>query len=263
MASEKWIPYMMTTSLRKIIDSMRNHPNRVGIPVARGCVETGESTEDQSYPEVGITITTESKTKVELDWYGSSLWLDRVETRLDEIEPHDMSVRFMRLRFKGSDEFVDTLKGKWDRVNPDLSKGKFEIEDGVLNPNGYFYLDLRNEKPMFDINDYDVKSDVSWREYWKSLNDCEICGAPLLAHGFNRRMLEVVGLESKEINENVRRGARPNFNAGKGKNCAFLLYNDITSWISENIVAPTGYRSPNGRLYYRKGKEEQWVLERV
>lgn len=259
MAKKKFVPYLATTSLRKVIDSMKSHPLNLEITVARGYVRAGNRERTEFHTEVGWKEYENTTYEAELDWHGSGLWLDRVETRLDQSEAHDMSLKMLRVRFEGDEDLVEALKGKWPKVGEvDLSENQEATVTG-LPADSYFYLVLKNRKPGFPISQVNVKENVSWAKWWKKLNICDVCGKPLPAHNFNFRTLDVVGLESAYINDNVSRKHRPDFSS----EFHYDGRTDVTSWIHQQITGPTKLASPNGMKQYTREEGKQWVVESV
>lgn len=274
-SNEKRIPYLGTTSLRKVIKAVRSHPNNIDITVITGCVEVGDRERTQHHGEVGWKVFERTITEAEIDWKGSSLWLDRVESRLDESEAHDLSVRFMRTRCKGNEKLVEALsKNKW---NDKKTGNRVSIEEGKpfkydtdskkaltriqIPADSYFYFDFKNRNPNFDITNTNVKSNLSWEKWWNRLNTCEVCGKPLPAHGFQHRTLDVVEIQSKEIREGMNVKKEPDFNSkDKEEDSEFHRRNKIVKWIKNNLVDPMGFTSPKGHKLYKKDRMANWVL---
>lgn len=258
MTKMKFIPYLGTTSLRKVLNAVKTHDKNLEITLAKGRTKKGDETKTGEHTEIGLTEYERSVYKAELDWYGSGLWIDRTETKLDGMVPHDLSIRKLRLRFKADEKFVEALKGEWIRIG-DGEK----VTVNELPPDSYFYLIMKNKTPNplenGKIGNQEVEEGVSWKEWWQQNNFCEVCGDPLQAHGFKVRTLDAAGLESRYINENVSRNQRPDF--------SLEFLNDdrtaISRWIRNNIVKPTGLASPNGQKQYGKDKEEQWKLRNL
>ncbi|KXB01030.1 hypothetical protein AKJ41_03035 [candidate division MSBL1 archaeon SCGC-AAA259O05] len=73
MAKKKFVPYLATTSLRKVIDSMKSHPLNLEITVARGYVRAGNRERTEFHTEVGWKEYENTTYEAELDWHGGGI----------------------------------------------------------------------------------------------------------------------------------------------------------------------------------------------
>lgn len=244
MTRVRFIPYMMTSSLRKILDAFSDE----GITMLRGRRKSGECVEENKYSNVGLTLKERGNQEIIIDWKGSPVWGDRLISKIESGSPeHDVSVDEMRLRVDIDDEISGLMEGEWDRKDG----GKFEIEG--LSEDDHIYIEFGNKKSDFDVDDYNVMEDKTWSEHWVDINECDVCGQVLTEHGFKHSLFEVTSIESREVKETIPRSKRP---------IVDYQNSDIASWI-HNEVLPQDLTSPNGMKKLKLDTQDEWIVESV
>lgn len=244
MTEEKFIPYLMTTSLRNILDGFSDGD----ITMLESRRTSGECEEEQDFSEVGLTVNERSNQEIIVDWQGSPLWEERLISEIESrTRAHDISVERMRLRVDADRDISDLMKGKWETRSGEL----FEVRD--MPRNDKIYLDFTRKKPDFDINRFNVLENTTWEEHWNDINECDVCGENLCEHGFKHSLFEVTRLQSKTIKESIPKARRPIIEFHR---------DNIASWIHNNIL-PDGLTSPNGMKKLKLGTEQEWIVESV
>jgi len=246
---ERHVPYFATASLRKVIDSLDFR--KYSITRLKAKVNHSEVMGENEYTDIGMTVTERATSEVDIDYVGGGLYLNRLESRLDAIEPHDISIDEVRIRAKADDEIKEAIKRPWTKKDGTETDILEQISlDGIEK----CYVDFENEKVDFDWEYYNVSENRTFEEFWRGLNKCGVCGKPLEAHGFVHSTLKAKSIDFPWIRATLKKSQRPEINP---------FINVIAKWIFHNIVKPTGLNSPNGMFNYRLGKEEQWILEGV
>lgn len=243
---ERHIPYLATASLRKVIDGLNF--KKYDITRLKAKAKSSEVIDENEYSSVGMTITEKGTNETDIDYVGGGIRLNKLKSRLDIIEPHDISIDEIRIRAKADDEIKEAIKRTWtkhDGTETDILK-QLSLE-GIKK----VYVDFRNEKINFDMKSRKVNENKTFKEFWADLNKCNVCHAPLEAHGFMHTTLDVKNIDFPWIRATLAKSRRPEVNP---------YFNVIAKWIFHNIVKPTGLNSPSGMFTYRLGKEEQWAL---
>lgn len=244
MTNERHIPYFATSSLRKIINALKTNQKVTVLTAKSSSSVVNEIRKDD---KIGFTENERVTNEVTIDYKGAGIFEDRLKTRMDEAEQHDISVSEIRIKVKVDEEIKDGIKRSWFRGD---GRETDILEKISLSDMNYCYVDFENEKIDFDMNDFHVDQQ-SFKEFWSNINKCEVCSAPLEVHGFKHTTLNVKDIDFPWIKATLKRSQRPDIKPH---------VNVIASWIYQNIVKPTEL----GRMFnYRLGKEDQWILEGV
>ncbi|KXA97699.1 hypothetical protein AKJ37_02485 [candidate division MSBL1 archaeon SCGC-AAA259I09] len=263
MVRERFIPYLMTTSLRKILRTLGSEYKITALKT-NGVYTPGEAEgeedafrEETEYSHLGMTVYERTRLETEIDYLGAGVDGDALTSMLDEWNIHDMSVKEMRVKIGSPErEFIEKVRRPWPKRSDGLRTDV--LENLHIPMDSKWYIDFVNRGFEGDPSDYKVNSRNTWGEQWNSLNRCEVCEKPLQVHGFKQRSMNVRkhGIGSEYITGSIPRKKMPEINAWSGGS-------GLPQWLHENITEPSGYASPNGQYHYRLGTEDQWVLEEV
>jgi len=245
---ERHIPYFATASLRKLINSLDSKHDITRLKAKANSSVVKELRSDE---KIGFTENERTTSEAVIDFRGGAIYLDRVKTRLDEMEPHDMSIDKVRIKMEADKKLKNAIKRPWTKRNGAETK---ILEQLSLSGLEECYLEFENEKIDFEMDDYNVAEDKSFEKFWRELNECKVCGKPLEVHGFKHTTLNLKDMDFPWIRATLKRSQRPNINPH---------VNVIAKWVFHNAVKPTGFASPNGMFNYRLGKEDQWILRGV
>lgn len=244
MTNERHIPYFATASLRKVINSLKQQDD---ITVLKAEARSSEEKVIRKDSKIGFKEKERTINEIMIDYSGGSIYENRVISKLEESEQHDMGISEIRIRANADKEIKKAIKQPWFRKD---GRETDILEKISLADVDYCYVDFENEKVDFDWNERNVNQQT-FKEYWSNINKCEVCSAPLEAHGFKHTTLNVKDIDFPWIKETLKRSQRPEIKPH---------VNVIASWVYQNIVKPTEL----GRMFnYRLGKEDQWILEGV
>jgi len=245
---ERHIPYFATASLRKLINSLGSNHDITRLEAKANSSVVEELRSDE---RIGFTENERTTNEAVIDFRGGAIHLDRVKTRLDGMEPHDMSIDRVRIKTGTNKKLRDAIKRPWMKRNGTETK---VLEQLSLSDLEECYLEFENEKIDFEMDDYNVAEDKSFEEFWRELNECRVCGRPIEVHGFKHTTLNLKDINFPWIRATFKRSQRPDINP---------YVNVIAKWVFHKVVKPTGLASPNGMFNYRLGKEDQWILKGV